>query len=73
MTQKEKLVSTFRDLPENEQLDVTMAFLKELAKSKIPLLDESERAFLDERIQAADKYPEQLIPAEEVFRGLLED
>ncbi len=73
MTQQEKLISTFRDLPANEQLDVTMAFLKELAKSKIPLLDESERAFLDERIQAADKYPEQLIPAEDVFHELSEE
>jgi hypothetical protein len=37
------------------------------------MLDESERAFLDERIQAADKYLEQLIPAEEVFRELSEE
>jgi len=73
MTQQEQLISTFRNLSANEQVDVTMAFLQELAKSNVPSMDEAQRIFLDQRIQAADEYPEQLIPADEIFRELSEE
>lgn len=73
MTQQEQLISTFLNLPANEQVDVTLAFLQELAKAKIPPIEEAEQIFLDNRIQVADEYPEQLIPSEDVFRELSEE
>lgn len=73
MTQQEQLISTFLNLSANEQVDVTLAFLQELARAKIPPITEADRIFMDNRIQVADEHPDQLVPSEDVFRELSEE
>ncbi len=73
MTQQEQLILAFRNLPVNEQFDVTFAFLKELARTKISPISDDERSFLDTRIQIANDHPDRLTSASDVFRELSDD
>ncbi len=66
----QQMLTQLRGLPSEDQYKIAVTILDELAvKGQLPL-SEAARNLLDERIEEADKNPDSLIPAKDVFDEL---
>jgi|GEM_PF-3323527 len=65
-----ELLLTIQSLPAEEQYKLASTVLEGLGRSgRLPLSEEARR-LLDQRLDAADRFPEQLIAADKVFDEL---